>query len=235
MIKQFGEEGQRRLACSTVGVFGQGGLGSPATIYLAVAGIGKLILVDYQKPDLSNLNRQILHWQRDVDEGISKVHSSMAKLREINPDIEVEAVDEKLTTDNIDRVFGEVDLIVDCLDSFEARYLMNDYCLRTAKPFVHAAVEGLNGQMTTVIPGETPCLRCLFPRPPEASGTFPILGATAGVFGALEAAEAIKVLTGIGEPLASKLLIGDLMYHHWETIEVKKIPECVGCGESLIE
>lgn len=231
MIKQIGEEGQRKLAESTVGIFGQGGLGSPATIYLTVAGVGRLIIADYQKPELSNLNRQILHWERDVEEGRTKVQSSINKLAQLNSDVKVETVSEKVTENNIDGIFGDADLIVDCLDSFEVRYLMNDFCLAHGTPFVHAAVEGLNGQMTTIIPGRTPCLRCVFPRAPKSQGTFPILGATAGVFGALEAAEAIKVITGMGEPLTNRLLIGDLMYQHWETIEIRRMPQCIGCGE----
>jgi len=230
MIEGFGENGQRKLANATVGIMGQGGLGSPVSIYLAVAGIGKLIIVDYQSPEISNLNRQILHWEEDVEKGISKVESAAWKMKKINSDIEIIPKKVKVTNENIEEVFAGVNIVVDCLDDFTPRYMLNDFCIKNRIPFVHAAVEGFHGQMTTIVPGETPCLRCLFPTPPPKKSTFPIIGVTAGAFGILEAAEVIKMLTGLGNPLKSKLLIGDLLYQFWETIDVCRASSCTVCG-----
>lgn len=230
MIEGFGEGGQRKLENATVGVMGQGGLGSPVSIYLAVAGVGRLVIVDYQSPEISNLNRQILHWEEDVEKGISKVESAAWKMRKINSDIEIIPKKVKVTEENIGEVFAGVDIIVDCLDDFTPRYMLNDFCVKNRIPFVHAAVEGFHGQMTTIVPGETPCLRCLFPTPPPKKPTFPIIGVTAGAFGILEAAEVIKMLTGLGNPLKSKLLIGDLLYQFWETIEVCRASSCAVCS-----
>ncbi len=229
MIDGIGEEGQRKLKNSTVAVFGLGGLGSPATIYLAVAGVGKLILADCDRPDLSNLNRQILHWEEDVEAQRSKVESSARKIRSINSDIEVVEENERVTGGNIGEMFGEADLIVDCLDDFNTRLMMNKYCVENDTPFVHAAVEGLHGQVTSIKPGKTPCLRCMFPTPPPKAETFPILGATAAVLGALEAVEAVKIITRVGEPLFSRLMIADLMHQQWEVIEVERVPDCEAC------
>ncbi len=231
MISDLGEEGQEKLKNATVAVFGLGGLGSPATIYLAVAGVGKLILADYQKPELSNLNRQIQYWEQDVKLNKSKAVASAEKIEKINSDIVVQHKDLKVTADNIEYVFGEADLIVDCLDDFSPRYLLNGYCVENDIPFVHAAVEGLHGQITAIVPGKGPCLKCVFPTPPPRKDLFPILGATAGVFGVLEAVEAVKIITGMGEPLISRLLIGDLKYQEWEILDVSRVDECPVCCE----
>ncbi|MDD1773771.1 MAG: HesA/MoeB/ThiF family protein [Methanomassiliicoccales archaeon] len=230
MVEGIGESGQRKLSNATVAVMGIGGLGSPATMYLAAAGVGKIILVDYQTPDISNLNRQVLHWERDVAEGRSKVESAAWKARELNSDIEVVTKRIKVTEQNIEEVFAEADVILDCLDDFSPRYLLNDFCVREGVPFVHAAVEGFNGQMTTILPGKTPCLKCLFPVEPPKKAVFPIVGVTAGVFGTLEAAEAFKLISGIGEPLLSKLMVGDLLHDHWEIIEICRVDTCMVCG-----
>ncbi|MFP4170690.1 MAG: HesA/MoeB/ThiF family protein [Methanomassiliicoccales archaeon] len=230
LMDGIGEEGQERLSSSTVGVFGVGGLGSPAAMYLASAGVGRLILADPQVPDLSNLNRQVLHWERDVEGGTSKARSAAEKLGEMNRDIDIRACEVLVDGDNIAEVFGEADLVVDCLDDFTPRYSLNAFCLREGKPFVHAAVEGFSGQITTIVPGETPCLACVFPSPPPRKEVFPILGATAGVFGSLEAAEAVKLITGAGNTLASRLLIGDLLNQHWDFIEVFPADTCRVCG-----
>ncbi|MDD1767630.1 MAG: ThiF family adenylyltransferase, partial [Methanomassiliicoccales archaeon] len=230
MIEGLGEAGQRKLSEATVGVMGVGGLGSPATIYLAAAGVGRIILVDYQSPNMSNLNRQVLHWERDVEEERSKVESAAWKAREFNSDIEVVTKKTKVTERNIEKVFAGVDVILDCLDDFSPRYLLNDFCVRKGVPFVHAAVEGFSGQITTIVPGKTPCLKCLFPVKPPKKAVFPIVGVTAGVFGALEAAEAFKLISGIGEPLMSKLMVGDLLYDHWEIIEICRVDTCMVCG-----
>jgi molybdopterin-synthase adenylyltransferase len=229
-LQGFGEEGQERLRRSTVGIMGIGGLGSPAAFYLAGAGVGRLILADPQGPDLTNLNRQLLHWEEDVGKR-SKPRSAAWKLERFNSEVEIVARTEEVTPENIGEVFGGSDVLLDCLDGFPARYVLNDHSVATGVPFVHAAVEELHGQVTTIIPGRTPCLRCLFPRAPPMKGPFPILGATAGVFGSIQAAEAVKLLTGVGEPLCSKLLVGDLQFNCWETIEVVRADHCPVCGK----
>lgn len=227
-LQGFGEDGQERLRRSTVGIMGIGGLGSPAAYYLAAAGVGRLILADPQGPDLTNLNRQLLHWEEDVGKG-SKPRSAAWKLGRFNSEIEIVARTEEVTPENIGEVFRDAGVILDCLDGFTARYVLNDHAIAEDIPFVHGAVEGMHGQVTTIMPGRTPCLRCLFPRAPPERGAFPVLGATAGVFGCLQAAEAIKLLTGVGEPLLSKLLIGDLQFNSWETIEVARADHCPAC------
>lgn len=230
MLPGLGEDGQSKLDESTVGIMGVGGLGSPAATYLAGAGVGKLILADPQTPDVTNLNRQILHWQEDVGSA-SKVASAAWKLRRFNPSVEVEAHAVEVTADNIAGVFRGADVILDCLDSFPPRFVLNDHALRSSTPLVHAAVEGMHGQVTVIEKGRTPCLRCLFPRAPAKRTLFPILGPTAGVFGCLQAAEAIKLITGIGRPLCSQLLVGDLEHNSWETIDILAAENCPACGK----
>jgi molybdopterin/thiamine biosynthesis adenylyltransferase len=230
LIPSIGEEGQRRLASSTVGVLGQGGLGSPCTMYLAAAGIGKLILVDQKPPRISNLNRQVIHGERAVDQEVPKAVSAMGWIKGLNSEIDVEAHNLVIDEDNIDGVFSEAEIIVDCLDDFAPRYILNDYCVSRGKPFVHCGIESFNGQMTTIVPGETPCLRCIFPDVPSTKDEIPIIGVTAGVFGTMEAAEVIKLILDIGSPLKNRLLFGDLMYQTWEDIEVYRSEKCPVCS-----
>lgn len=230
MIEGIGEEGQMRLRSSTVGVMGVGGLGSPATIYLVAAGVGRVILADYQVPEVSNLNRQIVHWEEDVAERRSKAESAAWKARALNSDVEIEAKKVRVTAENVGEVFAGADIILDCLDDFSPRYLLNEYCVREGIPFIHAAVEGFNGQVTTIVPGVTPCLKCVFPVSPPKKPHFPIVGVAAGLFGVLEAAEAIKLTAGVGEPLLSRLLVGDLLHNHFETIELCREDSCEICS-----
>ena len=229
MLQGMGAEGQERLAGATVGVMGVGGLGSPASMYLAAAGIGRLVLADPQVPEESNLNRQVLHWTEDVGTR-SKVDSAARKLAALNPNIEVLAKAVEVSRDNIADVFEGCTILLDCLDSVPARMVLNEHALRTGTPAVHAAVEGWHGQVTVMVPGETPCLACLFPRAPRAAGDIPIIGVTAGVFGCLQAGEAIKLITGIGQPLTSKMLIGDLSSQYWDTVEIGRARECPACS-----
>ena len=228
MLPEIGEEGQDKLSRGTVGVMGVGGLGSPASYYLAAAGVGRIILADLQSPDLTNLNRQILHWDEDIG-ARAKTASAAWKLRRFNPEVQIIERNGEVTATNITRVFEGADIILDCLDNFDTRYLLNEHSLSANIPFVHAAVEDWHGQVTTIVPGKGPCLRCLFPRAPKKKGLFPILGATAGVFGTLQAAEAVKLITGAGEPLVSKLLIGDLRSNAWDVIEVARAEGCPAC------
>lgn len=228
-LPELGPRGQEMLTDGAVGIMGVGGLGSPAAFYLAAAGVGHLILADNQRPELTNLNRQILHWMEDVGER-SKPASAAWKLRRFNPDIMIEVREEEVRADNIADVFEGADVILDCLDSYGPRYVLNDHAIREGVPFVHAAVDGLHGQVTVIEPGLTPCLRCLVPKAPMSKGTSPILGVTAGVFGCLQAAEAVKLLTGIGQPLLSKLLLGDLQHNTWDIVEIARSRDCQACG-----
>lgn len=232
ILEDFGEAGQERLAQATVCILGVGGLGCPAATYLTAAGVGHIKLIDAQSPEESNLNRQILHWPEDIDQR-SKAESAAWKLARFNPEIELIAETRKVNEENIATVVGKADVVLDCSDNFTIRMILNDYCLQKGIPFVHGAVEGWHGQVTTVIPEVTPCLRCLFPHQPPQKELFPIIGAAAGIFGSLEAAEAIKVLTGVGCPLASQLLIGDLQYNQWDVIEINRREDCPACSKTF--
>ena len=218
-IRIFGVEGQEKLKKAKVAVVGVGGLGSPVAYYLAAAGVGTLLLIDEQTPELSNLNRQILHWEEDIDKNPKPI-SAKWKLESFNSDVKVETFVGKLTRDNIEEVLTNVDVIVDCLDNFETRYLLDEFVHKRGIPLVHGAVEGMFGQVTTIIPRKTKCLREIFPKPLKKKEKFPILGATAGVIGTIQAAEVIKLITGYGEVLANKLLIVDLAHGSFETVKL---------------
>jgi molybdopterin-synthase adenylyltransferase len=228
----FGETGQRLLKDATVTVMGVGGLGSPASMYLATAGVGRLVVVDFQAPELSNLNRQVLHWEDDVENGTMKAVSAANKLRKMNSEIEIIPKTAKIGADDLCDVVEDSAVIVDCLDNFEARRLLNLHCMKERVPMVHAAVEGFSGQLTVIVPGTTPCLECLFPSSLVKKPIIPIIGFTAGVFGCMEAAEAVKLITGIGEPLTGKVLLGDLSNNYWEIIEVERSDCCPVCGKN---
>ena len=203
-IKIFGEEGQRRLRKAKVTIAGAGGLGSVSAAYLTVAGVGRIRVVDRDVVELSNLNRQILHWEKDT--GREKAESFEEKLSQMNPDVEVMVLSEKIVEDNVADVIKGSDLMVDALDNFQTRYLLNRVALEKKIPFFHGAVYGFEGQVTTIIPGETACLRCIFPEAP-APGTFPVIGATCGVIGCIQATKVVKYIVGVGELLTNRLLV----------------------------
>ncbi len=228
-ILMLGEAGQERLKAARVLIAGAGGLGTVISVYLAAAGVGTLRIVDCDVVEASNLNRQILHWGGDL--GRPKTASMSEKLAALNSLIRVEEVAGRIDETSIDAIAGDCDLIVDAMDNFKTRYLLNRTALRKGIPFIHGAVRGLYGQATTVLPGKTPCLRCIFPGspPPEI---FPIIGATCGVIGSIEATEAIKLLTGRGEPLAGRLLIWDGMAASADSIVVERNPACPDCGQT---
>ncbi len=226
-ILLFGNDGQERLKSSHIFIAGAGGLGSPVAIYLAVAGVGTITVVDMDTVDQSNLNRQILHTDRDI--GKKKTVSAIAKLREYNPDIIINAIDTTITAENILGLVGQADGIVDAMDNYPVRYLLNRVALEKKVPFFHGAIRGFYGQATTIIPGKTPCLECIFPRAPPKE-IFPVVGVTPGVIGTVQATEVIKYLTKQGELLAGRLFIWDGLAATSEEIAIEKKPLCPVCG-----
>jgi adenylyltransferase/sulfurtransferase len=227
LITGWGEEGQQRLKAARVFVAGAGGLGSPVSMYLAVAGVGHIRLCDCDSPELSNLNRQILH--NDSRIGVNKAVSGKMTLEQLNPSIRVEAITARIDEDTVDELVGDSDIIADCMDNFPTRYVLNECAIRKGIPFVHASIWGLEGKLTLIHSPDTPCLRCIFPSapPPEV---FPVLGATPGTIGCLEAMEVIKYLVGVGENLKGRLLVwcGDDM--EFCVYPVAKNPVCPVCG-----
>jgi adenylyltransferase/sulfurtransferase len=227
IFPNWGKETQIRLKNSTVFVAGAGGLGSPVSIYLAVAGIGKIRICDFGSPELSNLNRQILHDDSRI--GINKAVSAQQTLSQLNPDVTVESVVDKITEESVVQLVGRVDLIIDCMDNFETRQILNRYAVKTRIPMIHAGVYGMRGQITFIKSPETPCLWCMH------TGTvpqvvFPIVGATAGVIGCLEALEAIKYISGVGTNLMGRMLIWDGFNMEFIELPQKKMPGCPVCG-----
>jgi len=228
MLQDWGEAGQEKVKHATVFIAGVGGLGGPVALYLAVAGMGKLRICDNGRVECSNLNRQILYNDGHLKQ--TKVIAAKNVLSTQNPHIEVEYFKEKITPDSVHRLVGDSALIIDCLDNFATRYILNDYALERKMPFVHAGVEGLAGQITFIHPPETPCLRCIIPEAPPAQEAFPIVGTTAGIIGCLEANEALKYVTGIGSTLKGTLMIWDGMDTNFHRIEIEKDPHCPACG-----
>jgi molybdopterin/thiamine biosynthesis adenylyltransferase len=223
----FGGEGQERLKKSHIFIAGAGGLGSPVSIYLAVAGVGTITIVDMDVVDQTNLNRQILHFDRDI--GRKKTASAEEKLQELNPDITVNAIDMKIDETNAQNLVGKADGIVDAMDNYPTRYLLNDVAIAKQIPLFHGGIRGFYGQATTIIPGTTPCLKCIFPKAPP-SEVFPVVGVTPGIIGMVQATEVLKYLTGSGELLKNRLFIWDGMQAHAEEICVEKNPSCEACG-----
>jgi molybdopterin/thiamine biosynthesis adenylyltransferase len=227
MINGFGEEGQAKLKKAKVLIAGVGGLGSAAATYLAVAGVGLIRLVDQDRVELSNLNRQILH--RDEDIGKKKIDSAAKKLKSINPDVKIEAVAEKITEANISRLVAGLDLIVDAMDNLPTRYLLNRTAVEKRIPFFHGAVSGFEGRAMTVIPGRTACLRCVY-RGAVVEGAPPVVGVTPGVIGCIQATEVIKYIVGIGQLLENRLLVYDGLSLKFTQFKVKRDPDCPDCG-----
>jgi len=223
----FGEEGQERLKKAHIFIAGAGGLGSPASIYLAVAGVGTITIVDMDVVDETNLNRQILHFDRDI--GKKKTASAEEKLQELNPDITVNAIDARIDASNAVKLIGRADGIVDAMDNYPTRYLLNDIAIAKEIPLFHGGIRGFYGQATTIIPGTTPCLKCIFPKAPPKE-VFPVVGVTPGIIGTIQANEVIKYLTGSGELLTNRLFIWDGMQAHAEEICVERNPTCEACS-----
>lgn len=227
----FGDEGQERLKDAHIFIAGAGGLGSPVAIYLAVAGVGTITIVDMDAVELSNLNRQILHSDRGI--GKKKTVSAIETLRQYNPDIVVNAIDTRITKNNIHELVSRADGIVDAMDNYPVRYLLNRVAVEKKIPFFHGAICGFHGQATTIIPEKTPCLACIFPKAPPDE-TSPVIGVTAGVIGTIQATEVVKYLTKSGDLLAGRLLMWDGLMAKAEELVVEKNPACPVCGAGKV-
>lgn len=227
----FGELAQQKLKAATVLVTGVGGLGGTAALYLAVAGIGKLILVRGGDLRLDDMNRQVLMTDDWVNQ--PRVFKAQETLKRINPDVEIEAICEYVTPENVDDLVQRADIALDCAHNFEERDLLNAACVRWKIPMVEAAMNGMEAYLTTILPGETPCLSCVFPEKPEWDRRgFGVLGAVSGTLACLTALEAIKVITGLGEPLYAQLLTMDLQQLVFAKQRPYKDPNCPVCGHS---
>jgi len=230
MLKGFGQQGQEKLKKARVFIAGAGGLGSSSATYLAAAGIGTLRIVDHDRVELSNLNRQVLHWPADI--GQTKVGSAESKLKQLNPDVAIEAVEEKITQANISQLVEGCDLIVDAMDNLPTRYLLNKVAIEKNIPFFHGAVYGFEGRAMTVVPGKSACLRCVY-RGAIPEETFPVIGVTPAVIGCIQATEVIKYLVGMGQLLADRLLVYDGLNMKFTEFKIKKDPDCPHCGEPV--
>ena len=233
LIPEVGLEGQRKLKNSSALIIGTGGLGSPVSLYLAAAGIGRIGLVDYDVVDSSNLQRQVIHGTSTV--GKLKVESARDKLIDLNPDIQVDVYNEPFTSENALRIARDYDIILDGTDNFPTRYLTNDVAVFLGKPNVYASIYRFDGQASVFYANEGPCYRCLFPEPPPP-GLVPscaeggVLGVLPGTIGTIQATEALKVLLGIGEPLIGKLLLYNALDMTFDFVKLKKNPNCRVCG-----
>lgn len=234
-IPEIGVAGQARLLASSAVIVGAGGLGSPALLYLAAAGVGRITVIDADPVDLTNLQRQIAHGAADL--GRPKAASARDAALRIDPALDITAREIRLAASNvIDAIRGH-DVVLDCTDNFPARYLLNDACVLTGVPLVTAAVLRFYGQITTVAPGSGPCMRCVLPDPP-APGSVPtcaragILGPVAGTFGSLQACEAVKVLLGLAGTLVGRMFVLDTLSFTAEVLDVPRDPACPVCGDS---
>ena len=229
-VPGFGEQGQEQLAGARVLISRVGGLGSVVAYELAAAGIGTLVLAHAGNIKHSDLNRQLLMTHEAL--GTSRVASAERRLKDLNPRLDIEAVPENISPDNADELVSSVDLVVDCAPLFRERLAMNDACVRHGKPMVECAMYELQATITTIIPGQTPCLRCLQPEPPEHwQRRFPVFGAVSGTVGCLGAMEAIKVLSGLGDPLSGRILQMDLRSMAMEQFPIERDPDCASCGQ----
>lgn len=233
MIPGFGEEGQEKLKRAKVFIAGAGGLGSPISIYLTVAGVGTIRIVDRDTVELSNLNRQILHWHKDIDQ--PKVQSAAEKLNGLNPGVRIEALRETINENNIIDLIKGCDVILDAMDNLPIRYLLNKAAMTLGIPFIHGAVMGFEGRAMTIIPGKTACLMCVYHGATVKAGKFPVIGVAPAVIGCIEATEAIKFLTGTGKLLTNKLLLYNGFDMKFMEMEVKRNPDCEHCGRPVKE
>jgi sulfur-carrier protein adenylyltransferase/sulfurtransferase len=234
LLSEIGLEGQQKLRAAKILIIGAGGLGSPAALYLAAAGVGTLGLADFDRVELHNLQRQIVHGHASV--GIEKTASAIARLRAHNPDVHYQAHSEGITAENALEIFRPYDVIIDGTDNFSTRYLNNDAAVLARRPLVYGSVFRFTGQVTVMAPHlGGPCHRCLFPEPPPpgsvpSCGEAGVVGALCGVIGALQALEAVKLIAGFGEPLLGRLLTYDALTPRFQTLRVPRDPGCAACG-----
>lgn len=237
LLPGVGVEGQQRLKAARVLIVGAGGLGSPTALYLAAAGVGTIGLIDHDLVDESNLQRQLLHGTRDV--GRSKLDSARDRLRDVNPHVNVETHDAWLTSNNAVELIGAYDIIIDGTDNFATRYLVNDACVLLGKPNVHGSIFQFDGQASVFATADGPCYRCLYPEPPPA-GSVPncaeggVLGVLPGLIGTIQAVETIKLILGLGDSLAGRLLMLDTLGMQFRHVRISRDPACPACGTRTI-
>lgn len=233
LLPEVGGKGQKKLAKAKIFVSGAGGLGSPAALYLAAAGVGTIGLIDSDVVDLSNLQRQILHYTPDVRR--PKVLSAKEKIQALNPDVQVRTYQERLDAQNILRLINEYDVIIDGVDNFPTKFLLNDACFFAKKPLVHGGILRFEGRVFSIIPGQSACFRCIFKGPPPP-GFVPncqeagIIGVVAGIIGSIQATEALKIILGIGKSLTDRILDFDARKTSFREIRIKRNPKCLLCG-----
>ena len=234
MVPEIGMRGQQRLKSASVLIVGAGGLGSPAALYLAAAGVGRLGLVDDDLVDRSNLQRQVMHGTSQIAR--AKVDSARERLTDLNPHIQVDAIFDSFNYKTAEQIADGYDLLLDCCDNFETRYLINDLCVLSGRPEVYGAIYRFEGQVSVFDAKRGPCYRCLFPTPPEegaapACGEAGVFNITPGVIGTLQAVEALKLLLGIGDPLIGRLLLFDGLAMSFKEVKLHKNPDCHVCSE----
>ncbi|MFH1777219.1 MAG: HesA/MoeB/ThiF family protein [Candidatus Omnitrophota bacterium] len=234
ILPNVGRRGQEKIFKSKVLIIGAGGLGSPSALYLASAGVGSLGIVDSDEVELNNLHRQVLHSTKTI--GIAKVKSAKHRLMSLNPDVKTVTYNTRVTADNISNLIKGYDIIVDASDNFPTRYLANDVCVLSKKPFSHGSVCEFGGQVMTIVPGKSACYRCLFPEPPPP-GRMPnsqetgILGVVPGIIGTIQANEVLKYILGIGNLLIGRLLVFDALNSSFREVKVKRDKNCMVCSE----
>lgn len=236
LLKEIGQEGQIRLLQAKALIVGAGGLGSPVSMYLTAAGVGTIGIVDDDTVDLSNLQRQIVHGTSRL--GMPKVESARKTLEDLNPDVNLKTYRLRLTEENVLALIGDYDVVINCIDNFATRFLLNDACVQTGKPMVEAGILHWDGMLMTVVPGRGPCYRCIFPAAPGSDalpsiGEAGVVGVVPGVMGVLQATEALKLLAGVGENLVGKLLLFDALETKFREVEVQRNPSCPVCGGSI--
>lgn len=227
LIYGFGREGQEKLKKARVFLAGAGGLGSPIAYYLAAAGIGTIVIADHDTVDLSNLNRQILHWEENISE--KKVDSAAAKLSKFNSGTKIETIAKTIDASNASELVGDADVIVDAMDNLPTRYLLNRTAQQKGIPFIHGAVYGFEGRAMTVLPGKTACLNCLYHGAEVPKAKFPVIGVTPGVIGCIQATEVIKYIVGLGDLLTDRLLNYDGLSMKFSEFKINRDPDCPHC------
>ena len=236
IIPEVGESGHQKLLDAKVLLLGAGGLGSPAALYLAAAGVGTIGIIDMDVVELSNLQRQVIHGQKSL--GKPKTESAAERIRDLNADVKVITFDERLTSANVERVVSQFDLVIDGGDNFPTRYLLNDACVLLDKPNVHGSVFRFDGQVTTFVPRQGPCYRCLYPTPPPpemapSCAEAGVLGVIPGIIGMLQANEAIKLILGIGQPLVGRLLTFEGLATRFTELKLRRDPKCPVCADGV--